>query len=949
MILVDLEITDYKQFAGTHRFTPTPNGVVAVIGTNGAGKTTLFEAIEWCLFQPREIANAEVPPRGGSGSAKVVLTLHDPRTAETYTVTRRLTKSGQGQAEVARGDGDAREILVTGTRPVSEYVWRSLIGLDHRAFVATFFTRQKELSFFGNSRPTERRREVQRLLGLETIRKAQETLLEERRAAHNQAEALLLQVVETAQSRDFEAELAEATAGVATSQRTVAEHRAQVHAAELVHQKAQRAVDEQTDRERQDTVFAAELARLTREMDHAARAVEAAEAEIARLTALAATRDDVQRLAATADAARSRVDALEVLRAQHERLAQASREVETARGQLAADLTDIRRLVSTSPYGAMPTWIWPQDADSQPLPAIDRLLETASSLSVEVRERRVVLLDTARDQHRQVTDAEVEAERIRAKLAGLEAERDALFSDGDPDDEIAEVDRRERLLDTEVERHATTIRLMSESIADLRGLAERLAKADPDALCPSCGRPFTEHDARSSQAHARARIEEHESHVADLKAEVVTLTTRRAELGKTKAASRSRQTAIQAIEAQIGKGQGALSGQEETLARLRVTASASLASLGATDPPSDDEIANERRCLAAERAVNEAAGAIRGRRAAVAGHLARIDAGEATRREIGEVAYDPAALAAARSELQEATKAGARLAEIDRQLARMPEHLAARDSSVAARLTAETAHNETTMRRTTLEFDPANLAEAKYALEDAVEDERNARSRLTAAEVEQQAATGRVQQVERDREAHRALAKRADDRARERDVLDEMVKEFNQFDRFVTQRVRPQMEDLTSELVRIVTDDKYTEVTLDDDYGVHVRDGVEGLEGDVDRFPLEQFSGGERDVVSLCARLSLSRIIGAQAVNPPRFLVLDEVFGSLDRERRLNLLEMLSNLAGSADVFQQLFVISHLDDVRTSPAFNEVWRVVEQGDGTSRLENLNQTGGAEEL
>jgi DNA repair exonuclease SbcCD ATPase subunit len=78
-------------------------------------------------------------------------------------------------------------------------------------------------------------------------------------------------------------------------------------------------------------------------------------------------------------------------------------------------------------------------------------------------------------------------------------------------------------------------------------------------------------------------------------------------------------------------------------------------------------------------------------------------------------------------------------------------------------------------------------------------------------------------------------------------------------------------------------------------------------------------------------------------------LVLDEVFGSLDRERRNNVLSLLSSLAGSAESFQQLFVISHVDDVQLSSAFNEIWRVAELDDGSSRLENLNLSLGGEDL
>ena len=48
---------------------------------------------------------------------------------------------------------------------------------------------------------------------------------------------------------------------------------------------------------------------------------------------------------------------------------------------------------------------------------------------------------------------------------------------------------------------------------------------------------------------------------------------------------------------------------------------------------------------------------------------------------------------------------------------------------------------------------------------------------------------------------------------------------------------------------------------------------------------------------ALCARLAMSELVGSSAVRPPRFLVLDEVFGSLDVERRTQLLETLGSLA----------------------------------------------------
>ena len=74
---------------------------------------------------------------------------------------------------------------------------------------------------------------------------------------------------------------------------------------------------------------------------------------------------------------------------------------------------------------------------------------------------------------------------------------------------------------------------------------------------------------------------------------------------------------------------------------------------------------------------------------------------------------------------------------------------------------------------------------------------------------------------------------------------------------------------------------------------------------------------------------------GRPRLRPPRFLVLDEVFGSLDSERRGQLLQTLGALA-SGGHFQQMFIISHVDDVQQAPVMNEAW-TIEERDGVSRV------------
>jgi exonuclease SbcC len=236
--------------------------------------------------------------------------------------------------------------------------------------------------------------------------------------------------------------------------------------------------------------------------------------------------------------------------------------------------------------------------------------------------------------------------------------------------------------------------------------------------------------------------------------------------------------------------------------------------------------------------------------------------------------------------------------------------------------------------RAAIGFDPAKLAAASTAAQAARSAERDAMdAKYTAG--------GKLQRAEHERESLlkeqdriAGLATRADECQREHDTLDQMYREFTEFERYAAAWYAPKLSEITSELVSEVTDGKYDRVVFDNNFGIDIFDG------DEEKFPLDTFSGGERDAIALCARIALSRVIGGQGTTPPGFLVLDEVFGSLDRDRRTRLLEMLGAITSHGESFRQVFIISHVDDVRTAPIFDELWQVVETSDGSSQLNVL---------
>src|ERR1051325_10192568 len=72
-------------------------------------------------------------------------------------------------------------------------------------------------------------------------------------------------------------------------------------------------------------------------------------------------------------------------------------------------------------------------------------------------------------------------------------------------------------------------------------------------------------------------------------------------------------------------------------------------------------------------------------------------------------------------------------------------------------------------------------------------------------------------------------------------------------------------------------------------------------------------SGGEEDVANLVLRLAISQMIADRAGQPLSILILDEGFGSLDVERRENVVHLLQALH---DRFDQVILITHIDTIR---------------------------------
>jgi len=155
------------------------------------------------------------------------------------------------------------------------------------------------------------------------------------------------------------------------------------------------------------------------------------------------------------------------------------------------------------------------------------------------------------------------------------------------------------------------------------------------------------------------------------------------------------------------------------------------------------------------------------------------------------------------------------------------------------------------------------------------------------------------------REAERAARERTiAERKAELRLHHELDRAFSDLRADLNAAMRPEIGELASTFLADLTDGRYDEVDLDEDYRVVVLD---------DGVPKPVISGGEEDVANLVLRLAISQMIAERAGQPLSLLVLDEIFGSLDETRRQHVLGLLRRLG---DRFPQVILITHIEQVR---------------------------------
>lgn len=148
---------------------------------------------------------------------------------------------------------------------------------------------------------------------------------------------------------------------------------------------------------------------------------------------------------------------------------------------------------------------------------------------------------------------------------------------------------------------------------------------------------------------------------------------------------------------------------------------------------------------------------------------------------------------------------------------------------------------------------------------------------------------------------------------------------MNNFKMDLIARIRPSLSTRASNLLRQITNGRFSTMELNEEYEIQIED--EGKS-----FGIDRFSGGESDLANLCLRVAISQELSERSGGGAAgFIVLDEIFGSQDSERKVSIMKALSALSNQ---FKQILLITHIDDVKESLPFVLNVKV---GDGEGKI------------
>lgn len=443
--------------------------------------------------------------------------------------------------------------------------------------------------------------------------------------------------------------------------------------------------------------------------------------------------------------------------------------------------------------------------------------------------------------------------------------------------DLVEVEKKYEAARTEWVRDAqevsTRIETIKTSLAEYRHQRELLLKEGENGTCPICSRSLGDH-YQSVLTHLDDQIESQTEEEKYLRSRATQLKKAPKDVVEAEAAKRDAADVVAKLEKKLAKIQ--LGVQE--LAKIDVDFAAQTA-----------------------------------KHATIVAELADIPGGYVAERHVE--------LRTRVAELQQLESRASKLAgavEREGQLRADRERGAAALAVISARL------EELRAERAGMSGGDDRFESVRQSYEAAIATLRSADLELATAKARHTSALAAVAVAERAIvELERAEA-RLEELNQERRLHEELDRAYSDLRTDLNLQLRPEISDRASLLLNELTDGRYSEFELDENYNIVLHE---------DGLPKHVISGGEQDLANLILRIAISEMIAERAGQPLSLLILDEVFGSLDESRRANVIALLRSMH---ERFDQVIVITHVD--LDSPEVEHMFDVAYDKDsGSSRV------------
>lgn len=275
--------------------------------------------------------------------------------------------------------------------------------------------------------------------------------------------------------------------------------------------------------------------------------------------------------------------------------------------------------------------------------------------------------------------------------------------------------------------------------------------------------------------------------------------------------------------------------------------------------------------------------------------------------KLGEIVYDKAAHEKAIADHSALVSKQKELIGLQSLIAQIPA-TQKEIESLEVRIKTLESEKEAKAKEIAAQTYDAKLHESKttgYALLLKVKDDINVV--LRAEERKEEAVRGEIKAIEKELETDARQRKQLQSKLDDKNDYEKLKLFMGEFKNKINAKVAPRISELASSMYASITRGKYESVEVDEAFDFYIYD--EGV-----RYPIERFSGGEIDLANLVLRIAISKTLselnGSGGVG---FLAFDEVFGSQDEERRMEIMEAFHTIK---EQYRQIFLISHEREIK---------------------------------